>query len=93
MKKNKRLVNLWDEYENFCYVNPIADKEDIMILHESLNKLEIKYKTIIILRFFEDLTLQEIADIVKLPLSTVKSHLYRGLKKLKIDLKEADGVG
>ncbi|WP_235439910.1 sigma factor-like helix-turn-helix DNA-binding protein [Paenibacillus sp. DMB20] len=33
--------------------------------------------------FFHDLKLQEISELLDLPLSTVKTHLYNGLRKLK----------
>jgi RNA polymerase sigma-70 factor (ECF subfamily) len=38
------------------------------------------------LRFFQELTLEEIAVIVQLPLGTIKSRLYAGLEALKIKL-------
>ncbi|PAD74406.1 RNA polymerase sigma factor [Paenibacillus campinasensis] len=44
---------------------------------------------IISLRFFHELKLQEIADMVQLPLSTVKTHLYNGLRKLKKTMSSA----
>ena len=40
--------------------------------------------TIVKLRFYEDLSLKEISQIVDCPLSTVKTRLYAGLKKLRI---------
>ena len=40
--------------------------------------------TIVKLRFYEDLSLKEISRIVDCPLSTVKTRLYTGLKKLRI---------
>ena len=40
--------------------------------------------TIIRLRFYEDLSLKEISGVVDCPLSTVKTRLYTGLKKLRI---------
>ena len=40
--------------------------------------------TIVKLRFYEDLSLKEISQIVDCPLSTVKTRLYTGLKKLRI---------
>lgn len=39
---------------------------------------------IVKLRFYEDLSLKEISQIVDCPLSTVKTRLYTGLKKLRI---------
>ena len=40
------------------------------------------------LRFFEEKKLEEIARILNINLSTVKSMLYRSLKKLKVELKK-----
>jgi RNA polymerase sigma-70 factor (ECF subfamily) len=36
---------------------------------------------------FEDLTFQEIADALQIPLSTVKSRLYTALKQLRMRLE------
>ena len=52
-------------------------------LEAALDHLEEKEKTIIILRYFEDLKLEDIAQITDSNLNTVKARLYRGLKKLK----------
>lgn len=45
--------------------------------------------TIIRLRFYEELSLKEISAVTGVPLSTVKTRLYTGLKKLRISLKGA----
>ena len=45
-------------------------------------------RTVVILRFFEDMKLEDIASITGDPLSTVKSRLYKALKLLKVDLQE-----
>lgn len=55
---------------------------------ESINRLEDEDKAIIILRFFEDQKLESIAEITGINVNTVKTRLYRALRKLKIDLKE-----
>ncbi len=59
-------------------------------LHEKLSRLEEPDQSIIRLRFFEDLSLKEISEILNLNISTVKSKLYRGLKKLEITVKEGE---
>src|SRR5215831_17578530 len=46
------------------------------------------YREALTLRFQEDLELSEIATIVKIPLATVKSRLYRGLETLRKRLEE-----
>ena len=48
-----------------------------------MNKLSKMEKEVFLLRFFDHLSLNEIADIVKKNESTIKTHLYRALAKLK----------
>ena len=43
--------------------------------------------TIIKLRFYEDMTLKEISQVTNCNLSTVKTRLYAGLKKLRVSLE------
>lgn len=54
----------------------------------ALNALEEKERTVIVLRFFEDMRLQDIAEVTGDNLSTVKTILYRSLRKLKTQLTE-----
>lgn len=63
------------------------EKEDMTDLKNALEKLSPEEKTVIILRFFEDMKLEEVAAVCKESVSTVKSRLYRTLKKLKLDLE------
>ncbi len=55
-------------------------------LKDAVDKLPMQEKTLIILRFYEDKSLAEIADILQENLSTVKSRLYRTLEKLRKEL-------
>lgn len=55
---------------------------------EVLLKLEPTYREVLVLRFFEDLSLEEIATVTRAPLSTVKSRLYRGLAALKPEVEQ-----
>ena len=51
-------------------------------------------REVIVLKEYESLTFQEIADVLNLPVSTVKTRLYRGLDRLKERLsQEGMGVG
>lgn len=49
--------------------------------------LPLEIQTIIKLRFYEELSLQEIADVAGCNLSTVKTRLYSGLRKLRVALE------
>ena len=66
-------------------------KEDVyedIDLKEALDSLNAEDKAVIELRFFEDKPLNEIAEILGENLSTVKSRLYRGIRKLRIQLAD-----
>lgn len=63
------------------------ETEDMTDLKAALAKLPEEERLVITLRFFEDMKLEEIALVCDESLSTVKSRLYRTLKKLKLDLE------
>ena len=56
---------------------------DMLALKEALSGLNGKTRTVIILKFYENMTFCEIAQILKKPEASVKSMYYRGLKFLK----------
>jgi RNA polymerase sigma-70 factor (ECF subfamily) len=56
-----------------------AGREQSERLGAALVQLLPAYREVLLLRFQEELSLEEIAGVVKAPLSTVKSRLYRGL--------------
>lgn len=62
------------------------DHGDLYAL-ELLDVLDEKSRAIVILRFFEDKPLAEIAEILQMNLSTVKTRLYSALRKLKKSLE------
>ena len=49
-------------------------------------------RTVIVLRFFQELKLQEIAQVTGENVNTVKTILYRSLKKLKLELSEGGPI-
>ncbi len=59
-------------------------------LYQKVDTLPPKLKTIIILRFFEDKKLSEIAQITNTNENTVKTRLYKALQKLKIQIQEEE---
>jgi RNA polymerase sigma-70 factor, ECF subfamily len=63
-----------------------VDKYEEFDLKEALNRLEPKNCTIIILRYFEDMKIEDIALVVDENVNTVKARLYRSLKKLRVQL-------
>lgn len=59
------------------------DREALMDLYNALDILEPEERTYIVLRYFEEYNFREIAQMLKLPESTVKSRFYRALEKMK----------
>jgi RNA polymerase sigma-70 factor (ECF subfamily) len=57
--------------------------ENSRIVAELLLALDPLHREVLVLRFHEELALEEIAQVTRAPLSTVKSRLYRGLASLK----------
>ena len=87
IKKNKKMM--------YCRLQEIENKVDWKdsITYEGIDtykyvqKLSPKIKTVILLRFFEDKKIEEIAKITNTNVNTVKSILYKGLKELRKWLK------
>jgi RNA polymerase sigma-70 factor (ECF subfamily) len=63
--------------------------EDRERIAAALLELDTLHREVLVLRFHEELSLDEIAKVTKAPLSTVKSRLYRGLAMIKPILKQS----
>lgn len=57
--------------------------EEYRLLYKALLELRLKYRTVIILRYFEDKAIAEICEITATKEGTVKSQLHRGLARLQ----------
>ena len=86
MLRRKKKENITEELPEI----PVEDQYQDLELRTVLNQLDDKSRTIILLRYFEDLKLEDIADIVGDNLNTVKARLYRSLKKLRLKLEAED---
>jgi len=65
----------------------MATSEDRERVSQALMQVDMLYREVLVLRFHEELSLQEIAAITRAPLSTVKSRLYRGLAAIRPQLE------
>ena len=64
-------------------LHQVLSKEQETGVHASLGRIPAIYREVLLLRFQEEMGLEEIAEVMETPLSTVKSRLYRGLEALK----------
>ncbi len=59
-------------------------------LRAAVAALEEPYREVVALRFFAERSLAEIADATDRPLGTVKTHLHRGLARLRRTIEETE---
>ena len=64
-------------------LHQVLTAEEKIGVHSSLDRIPAVYREVLVLRFQEELGLEEIAGVLAAPLSTVKSRLYRGLEALR----------
>ena len=87
--RNKGMVDL--ELDETAYVKDVVieDKIEIKIdLYNAIDELEDKYKDAVILRYIDDLKIEDISKILDRPVNTIKTHLRKALKDMKKMLKE-----
>lgn len=70
-------------FEHLCTL------ESGQLVGDALLTLDPLHREVLVLRFHEELSLEEIARVTRAPLSTVKSRLYRGLAALKPKMESA----
>ena len=89
IRDNKKIVlleNTKDQLANQSYEDKTQVFSDDFL--EQIKVLDDESQKIFILRYFEEMSLKEISEIMNMNLNTVKAKIYRGLAKLKIELKE-----
>jgi RNA polymerase sigma-70 factor (ECF subfamily) len=69
----------------------IMKKQKIMMLRELVDKMKPRYRTLIEMRYFQELSYEEIAEQLELPLGTVKAQLFRAREFLYNVLKNTQG--
>jgi RNA polymerase sigma-70 factor (ECF subfamily) len=86
LRKTKKTISI-DDLTDFEVPADDSDQNEYIDLYRAIEKLPVHLKTIVILRYFEDMKLDEIAEITSTNLSTTKSRLYKALEILKIDME------
>ncbi|MGN7762434.1 sigma-70 family RNA polymerase sigma factor [Paenibacillus sp. 22594] len=61
----------------------LTELDDQLELLPVLQTLSLKFKEVIVLRYYQDCSLEEIAVLLKIPLGTVKSRHHHALKQLR----------
>jgi RNA polymerase sigma-70 factor (ECF subfamily) len=74
------------EGEDRCFASEIGVR-----LNQALEKLSPRQRAVFALRHFEDMSLEEIGNILDLDVGTVKAHMFRAVGKLRIELRDLYG--
>jgi RNA polymerase sigma-70 factor (ECF subfamily) len=87
-----------DEQENEAasFATPVSEsparlvegRQETLAVRRAINSLPLELRQVVVMKEFEELTFREIADVLELPLSTVKSRLYTALKQLQMRLQK-----
>jgi len=95
LRKKKELLMLNEDQEiqieNRPYSLPdkaLENKELKLLIQSKIDLLPESYRIVVVLKYINELTFEEIADILKEPANTVKTKLYRAREKLRDSLKE-----
>ncbi len=81
LKKSKKELPLSNMIE--LTTDEREKREENLDLLEAINRLNEKHKNAIILFYFQDLSISEVAKVMKIPENTVKTFLSRGKARLK----------
>jgi len=104
-KRKKDLLNLgktYDNGDNSEYAQSIPsqtldpeekfiEKQKIKLMREVVEKLKPHYRRLVELRYFDELSYEEIAEELQLPLGTVKAQLFRARDFLYNIMKHSEG--
>ncbi len=88
IRKNYKYISLTEE--QFIKEHEVHDRYHDIDLEKALDILPEDYRIIIVLRYFEDMKIEDIANVLSENINTVKTKLYKGLRRLRIKIKTED---
>ena len=87
LRQQRRLI-VTDQMEAFQRAAPPPDPS----LRDALERIPLKYRMPLLLHYMEGFSLAEIAGMLRLPVNTVKSRMYRGRNLLRAEWNEAEDM-
>ena len=82
-RKRFRYESLVDENHEVAAISKPGDSFLSARLRQTVTQLREKERMVILLRYQEEMELAEIAEVLSMPLNTVKSTLFRALQNLR----------
>lgn len=87
LRKQKKVIPV-DNEVLASFVSETNDEYENFDLQKAMDDLPEKYKSVVVLRYFEDLKIEEIAEILNENTNTIKTRLYKALKLLRIKMDD-----
>jgi RNA polymerase sigma-70 factor, ECF subfamily len=93
--RSEAALEVEEEKDATSFVTPVRyspsrvveGRQETAAVRRAINSLPIELRQVVIMKEFEELTFREIAEVLELPLSTVKSRLYTAMKQLQMRLQ------
>lgn len=94
-KQGKEILTseeILDEFlsEDISIEAECTNKQDVEIIKDCINRLSDEQKTVILAYYYDNLKVEEIAELLSISVGTVKSRLYLARKKLKSYIDEQE---
>ncbi|MBE7096790.1 sigma-70 family RNA polymerase sigma factor [Bacillus cereus] len=77
---------MYEQDRSYIMHEDILHKETRNELVEIVHKLSYKHREVIIMRYFHEYSMEEIAALLQIPIGTVKSRLHTALKRLRAEM-------
>lgn len=98
IKSNVISMNMFvNDEDDITVEDTLVSDEDVLesvvtaeikdIIKDNITKLSEEYRLILVLRYYEDLSYKEIAELINKPIGTVKTQIYRAKTLLRKKLK------
>ena len=91
-QKKKKNFGSFEEYSGAMPDQPVSIEEKTD-LYDAIDLLPANYKTVVILQYFQGLKVREIAQVMDIPVGSVKAYLTRAREALRKQLEEQGGAG
>lgn len=89
LKERNRMIP-YEENELLMKLDYIEhDEMNLLYVNDAITQLKTNYQTVIILFYYHDLAIKDIAEVMEKPVGTVKTYLRRGRKNLKAELERS----
>lgn len=88
LRERKNRASSLAEAFNVCDPRPapatlVSDREQLELVLNAISRLEDSSRNVLLLRFVEGCSIEEVAEALDMPVGTVKSHIHRSRTRLK----------